>query len=152
MYHLYVWEQINSRYDTALSFHSVSTPATQISVTLCVCVCVCVCACVITFGGEADDINLAAHHSAGRGELFSEDDGLDPNVEPVGGEAESVTPGGREAAPRLKKKTGYVSAEKPKHYFFRMMDGERGGIVRGTLATRDSYILLQVMSGFKYIL
>ena len=56
------------------------------------CVCVCVCRyrspCVITFSGNADDIDLAAHYSTGREELFPEDDGLDPNLEPVRDEAE----------------------------------------------------------------
>lgn len=38
---------------------------------------------VITFSGNADDIDLMAHHSTGREELFPEDHGLDPNLKPV---------------------------------------------------------------------
>lgn len=56
--------------------------------TVCVCVCRYRSPCVITFSGDADDIDLAAHYSTGREELFAEDDGLDPNLEPVRNEGE----------------------------------------------------------------
>ncbi len=37
----------------------------------------------ITFSGDSDNINLVAHYSTGREELFAEDDGLNSNLEPV---------------------------------------------------------------------
>lgn len=53
------------------------------------CDCMCVCLCVATFGGDADNVDIASHRSTGREELFAQDDGLDPNLEPAGGEAET---------------------------------------------------------------